>query len=130
MSIIINKQSFGSVGFLVGANDVRVFQLDDGRIPFFEWLDGIKDQVTRARIETKLLRLAAGNPADSKSVGAGIIELRLHFGNGYRVYYGKDAGRLIILLVGGCKHGQSKDIKLARKYWAVYKGIGKYEKNS
>lgn len=54
---------------------------------------------------------------DSKSVGAGVVELRINFGSGYRIYYGKDGTKLIILLVGGSKHTQTNDIKKAQKHW-------------
>lgn len=61
-----------------------------------------------------------GNMGDSKPVGAGVIELRINFGPGYRIYYGKDGTKLIILLVGGSKHAQANDIKRAQKYWINY----------
>jgi putative addiction module killer protein len=61
-----------------------------------------------------------GNLGDSKSVGDGVQELRMHFGAGYRVYYGRDGDTIIILLGGGSKRGQSRDIKAAKERWANY----------
>lgn len=89
--------------------------------PFGEWLDSLKDRKARAKIFTRLDRLALGNPGDCKSIGAGLSELRIDFGPGYRVYFGQDGEILIILLCGGDKDSQDKDIIVAKEYWADYK---------
>ncbi len=80
---------------------------------FAKWLDALKDIRARARILVRIERLAAGNPGDVKSVGGGISELRIDYGPGYRVYYKKQGRQVVILLAGGDKRTQSKDIKTA-----------------
>lgn len=77
------------------------------------WLDGLRDLRARARVQARLERLAGGNPGDVEGVGEGVSELRINYGPGYRVYF-KQQGRLtIILLAGGDKRTQAKDIKIA-----------------
>ena len=80
---------------------------------FAKWLDGLRDIRARARILVRIERLAAGNPGDVKAVGEGVSELRINYGPGYRVYYKKQGQKVIILLPGGDKSTQSKDIKTA-----------------
>jgi len=80
---------------------------------FVKWLDALKDIRARARILVRIERLAAGNPGDVKPVGGGVSELRIDYGPGYRVYYKKHGRQVVILLAGGDKHTQSKDIKTA-----------------
>ena len=80
---------------------------------FANWLDALKDIRARARILVRIERLAAGNPGDVKPVGGGISELRIDYGPGYRVYYKKKGRQVVILLAGGDKRTQSKDIKTA-----------------
>ncbi len=82
---------------------------------FRDWLDGLRDGKSRLRIHDRLRRLANGNAGDTKSVGDGVQELRLHFGSGYRVYYVWRDGVLIILLCGGDKGSQARDIAKAKK---------------
>jgi putative addiction module killer protein len=80
---------------------------------FAKWLDGLHDIRARARILVRIERLAAGNPGDVKSVGEGVSELRIDYGPGYRVYYKKQGQKVVILLVGGDKSTQAKNIKTA-----------------
>jgi len=80
---------------------------------FAEWLDGLGDVRARARVLVRIERLAAGNPGDVKAVGEGVSELRIDYGPGYRVYYKKLGNKLVILLAGGDKNTQEKDIKIA-----------------
>ena len=80
---------------------------------FAKWLDGLNDIRARARIQVRIERLAAGNPGDVKAVGEGVSELRIDYGPGYRVYYRKRGQNVVILLAGGEKSTQSKDIKTA-----------------
>lgn len=82
---------------------------------FRDWLDGLRDRNARLRIDDRLRRLASGNVGDTKSVGDGVQELRLHFGPGYRIYYVWLDGVLVILLTGGDKSSQSRDIVLAKR---------------
>ncbi|MFM9969852.1 MAG: type II toxin-antitoxin system RelE/ParE family toxin [Burkholderiales bacterium] len=80
---------------------------------FVQWLDGLRDIQARARIQIRIERLAAGNPGDVEAVGEGVSELRIDYGPGYRVYYKKRGQELILLLAGGDKSTQAKDIKAA-----------------
>jgi putative addiction module killer protein len=98
-----------------------IYADSDGKEPFTEWLESIKDRKTRNRIYTRLDRLEVGNPGDYRHLEDGVFELRLHFGPGYRVYYGEDGPVVVILLMGGDKSTQSKDIKRALSFWKHYK---------
>jgi putative addiction module killer protein len=80
---------------------------------FAKWIDGLHDIRARARILARIERLASGNPGDVKAVGEGVSELRIDYGPGYRVYYKKQGQKIVILLAGGDKHTQAKDIKIA-----------------
>ncbi len=80
---------------------------------FVTWLDNLRDIRARARILVRIERLASGNPGDVKAVGKGVSELRINYGPGYRVYYMVQNRQIIILLLGGDKHAQSRDIKTA-----------------
>ena len=80
---------------------------------FVQWLDDLRDILARARVLARIERLAAGNPGDVESVGEGVSELRINYGPGYRVYFQKRGQELIILLAGGDKSTQTKDIKVA-----------------
>ena len=80
---------------------------------FARWLDDLRDLRARARIQVRIERLAAGNPGDVGPVGEGVSELRIDYGPGYRVYFKRYRRELIILLAGGDKSSQTKDIKAA-----------------
>lgn len=80
---------------------------------FAEWLDGLRDIQARARVQARIERLAAGNPGDVEPVGEGVSELRINYGPGYRVYFKQRGRELIILLAGGDKSTQARDIKAA-----------------
>jgi putative addiction module killer protein len=78
---------------------------------FAKWIDGLQDIRARARILVRIERLAAGNPGDVKPIGEGVSEMRIDYGPGYRVYFKKIGQKIVILLAGGDKNSQSKDIK-------------------
>ena len=80
---------------------------------FAKWLNGLRDIHAKARILARIERLILGNPGDIKLIGKGVSELRIHYGPGYRIYYKKQGQKIIILLAGGNKSTQSKDIKTA-----------------
>ena len=80
---------------------------------FVQWLDGLRDIQARARVQARIERLAIGNPCDVEPVGEGVSELRINYGPGYRVYFKKRGRELVILLAGGDKNTQAKDIKAA-----------------
>ena len=80
---------------------------------FAEWLDGLRDIRGRARVQARIERLAMGNPGDVRPVGEGVSELRIDYGPGYRVYFTRRGRELVILLAGGDKSTQAKDIRTA-----------------
>ena len=89
-------------------------------IPFSEWLASIKDARAVAIVRARLNRIRLGNFGDCKSVGDGVEELRIDFGPGYRIYYGREGSLLVVLLCGGSKRTQAKDILKAQRYWKEY----------
>lgn len=91
-----------------------------GKSPFGEWFSSM-DALAAAKVTTALLRIEAGNFSNVKGVGSGVYEYRIHFGPGYRIYFGKDGDRLVILLGGGSKKRQQRDIAEAIALWAEYK---------
>ncbi len=90
------------------------------RKPFKEWLDSL-DIVTRAKIRIRLDRARLGNLGRNRSVGEGVYELKIDYGPGYRVYYALNGKTVILLLLGGDKSTQKKDISLAKVYWKDHK---------
>jgi putative addiction module killer protein len=80
---------------------------------YVKWLDGLRDIRARARVLARVERLAAGNPGDAEPVGEGVSELRINYGPGYRVYYKQQGRELVILLAGGDKSSQPRDIQSA-----------------
>jgi putative addiction module killer protein len=90
---------------------VRVEKTDE----YVEWIDTLKDQAGRARILVRVERLIAGNPGQHRNLTDGVSELKVDFGPGYRVYYTQRGSHLLLLLVGGDKATQQKDIQLAIK---------------
>src|SRR5262245_24050623 len=91
-----------------------------GSSPFAVWFGGL-DATAAAKVTTAINRLALGNFSNVKGVGAGVFEHRIDFGPGYRVYFGKDGDTLVILLAGGTKKRQGRDITTAHKRWSEYK---------
>ncbi len=98
------------------------YQTQDGRKPFDRWFKELRDKKGRSVIATRLERFEkTGNPGYWRALGEGLCELKIDFGPGYRVYYGEDGGVLVILLCGGDKDKQNKDIRKAREYWDDYR---------
>ena len=91
-----------------------------GRSPFGRWFDGL-DATAATRVRTVLARMEAGNLSNVRGVGSGVLEHRIHVGPGYRVYFGRDGDTLIVLLGGGTKVRQQRDIEDARELWQEYK---------
>ena len=102
--------------------EIREYETRDGRAPLQEWLFTLRDPQAESAISSRLKRLAFGHFGDSRFIGDGVFELRIHSGPGYRIYFGEDKGVLIILLCGGDKSTQSRDIKKAMIYWKDYRG--------
>jgi putative addiction module killer protein len=102
-----------------GSFEIREYT-KGGRSPFAEWFDDL-DAVTAARVDRYVRRLEAGNFGAAKPLRDGVFELRLDFGPGYRVYYGREGQTIIILLGGGSKRRQDADIAAAAERWKRYK---------
>ncbi len=105
----------------VDPRELRLYETSSGACPFEDWLDALRDARGRARIRVRLDRIEQGNLGDCKSVGEGVRELRIDFGPGYRVYFAEDGPVIVLLLIGGNKSTQAKDIKTAKKYWNEYR---------
>ena len=101
--------------------DIREYLAWNGKCPFRDWLRSLKDVKARARIRARIIRIRLGNFGDCKSVGNGVSELRIDYGPGYRVYFCRVGQKIVLLLCGGSKRNQEKDIKLAKEYWYDYK---------
>jgi putative addiction module killer protein len=97
------------------------YQQDDGFEPLTEWLESLRDKVAQARIRVRLRQIQAGNFGDCKSVGDSVMELRIHVGAGYRVYFARHGKAVVLLLCGGDKSSQSTDIRQAKQFWAEWK---------
>ena len=97
------------------------YQEENGRSPFIEWITALRDKTAKARIASRMRQIESGNFGDSKPVGEGVTELRIHVGAGYRVYCGRYGQRSVILLCGGDKDSQTKDIARAKELWAEWK---------
>lgn len=100
---------------------IKLLETDEGKVPFEQWYDSLKDKVTKVRIRRRLDRVELGNFGDTESVGEGIFELRLHFGSGYRVYFARVGNTIIVLIGGGDKSSQNTDIAQAKALWRIYK---------
>lgn len=99
---------------------IVIYANQHGYEPFAEWMDDLSDQQGKRRILQRLRRLEQGNYGDVAPIGDGLSELRMFFGSGYRVYFGEDAENIVIVLCGGDKSTQEKDIQNAKAYWKEY----------
>lgn len=97
--------------------DIRDYTTPEGNDPFKDWVASLADRVARARVLARVQRMAAGNFGDCKPLDGGVWELRIDHGPGYRVYYARAGGRVILLLIGGDKRKQKADIANAIDYW-------------
>jgi len=101
--------------------EILRYQAEDGSQPFSEWLASIEDKSAQAKIRIRLRRLESGLFGDCKAVGDGVLELREHLGSGWRVYFGRHGRSVVVLLLGGSKRSQARDISLAKELWADWK---------
>ena len=102
---------------LVLEREIKKLELQNGSIPFDEWFDSLGDWKMQAAVDARLTRVRAGNFGDCKSVGGGVFELRIQLGRGMRVYYGLMGQQVVILVGGGDKSTQTRDIRRAQKLW-------------
>ncbi len=100
---------------------IKLYVDSNGKTPFELWIASIQDVKSKARILQRIDRLRIGNFGDCKSVGSGVYELRIHFGPGFRVYFGLAGEAIVLLLCGGNKSTQRKDIINAHNSWKEYK---------
>ena len=100
--------------------EIRLYRTNAGTVPFSEWFDSLGDIKTQQRIDARLARMRLGNFGDAKAIGEGVHELRLDFGPGYRIYFGQEGRTIVILLCGGDKSSQQRDIKKAKQFWLNY----------
>ena len=105
---------------------VREYLTRNGISLYRRWLETL-DLSVRARLQARVLRFELGNLGDHKSIGDGVWEARLDFGAGYRLYFGKLGPSVVVLLAGGDKHSQVRDIGLAKRAWAAYLKETKHE---
>ena len=99
---------------------IRYYVAGDGRSPFEGWFSSL-DPTARAKVTIAVARLEQGNLSNVKSVGEGVLEYRINFGPGYRVYFGRDGDTAVILLTGGTKKRQQRNITAAIEMWADYR---------
>ena len=103
-----------------GVLELRYYLTAGGEGPFESWFDSL-DAAAAAKVSVALVRLGQGNTSNAKTVGEGVFEYRIDWGPGYRVYFGRDGETLVILLTGGTKQRQQRDIATAKELWADYK---------
>lgn len=103
--------------------DIDVYATDTGKLPYMDWENNLSEK-DRAIVTTRLVRIRQGNLGDCKIIkgGKGIHEIRINFGPGYRIYYGLKGKQIILLLCGGDKGSQKKDIQKAKVFWDDYLG--------
>ena len=100
--------------------EIRYYVASNGDEPFADWFAKL-EAVARAKVARAIARMEQGNLSNVKSVGGGVLEYRIDFGPGYRVYFGRDGDTLVILLTGGTKKRQQRDIDAAQGCWQDYK---------
>ena len=97
------------------------YKTSRGKSPFQKWLDGLRNKVAKVHILRCLDRLAIGHFSDRKHLDHGVYELRVHQGPGFRLYYGESNDGMVVMLMGGIKRTQTRDIAKAQSYWADFK---------
>ena len=106
---------------MANKKELRYYKTENGKMPFVDWLNQFRDYITRSRIERRLERMELGHYGDYKPLGDGVFELKLAFGPGYRVYFSEYDDFVVILLCGGDKSTQKRDINTAKQYWQELK---------
>lgn len=101
--------------------EIRHYITEDGKIPFQEWINSLKDMDAQNRINIRLNRLRLGLLGNINCIAEGVHELKVDYGPGYRVYFANEGDNIVILLCGGDKRTQKQDTKTAKFYWADYK---------
>src|SRR5580658_179559 len=112
---------------MVMERDIQKLQLENGRVAFDDWYRSLLDKKMRATVDIRLARVRLGNFGNHRHVGDGVSELKIDLGPGLRVYYGEHAGKVVLLLGGGDKSTQQRDINTAIKLWKQWKHFRKNE---
>ncbi|NET71054.1 MAG: type II toxin-antitoxin system RelE/ParE family toxin [Sphaerospermopsis sp. SIO1G2] len=100
--------------------EIQNYITPNGKSPFEEWLNSLRDRTARAKIKNRLKRVESGNLGNYRAVGEGVCELKIDYGPGYRIYFGQIGLKIILLLCGGDKSTQEQDILTAKEYWREY----------
>ena len=100
---------------------IEYFHTGDGRVPYEKWRQALGDIRTQAIVDVRTARLRAGNFGHCAPVGKGVLELKINYGPGYRIYFGLLGSHAVLLLAGGDKSTQKKDIHKAKTYWLEFK---------
>lgn len=101
--------------------EIRFYEDTSGKQPFRVWFDALRDKRTQAKIQARIDRVGLGNLGYCEPVGEGVMELKIDYGPGFRVYFAQLGSKLVILLCGGDKGSQPRDIKAAKEYWTDYR---------
>lgn len=101
--------------------EIDYYSTTSGKLPFREWFESLSDIKAKKAVDTRLTRLRRGNFGSCESIGMGVLELKIDYGPGYRIYFGRAGNRVVLLLCGGDKSTQQKDIRNAHHYWQDYK---------
>ena len=105
----------------VQPREIQRYVTPDGQVPFDNWFDSLRDSKTSTIIDKRLNRVILGNFGDCQSVGNGVFELRIDYGPGFRIYFGQVGTTIILLLCGGNKSTQDRDIRQSIEYWTNYR---------
>ena len=105
----------------VQPREIQRYVTVDGQVPFDNWYNSLRDSKISTIIDKRLNRVILGNLGDCQSVGEGVFELRIDYGPGFRIYFGQVGTTIIILLCGGDKSTQDRDIRQAIEYWTDYR---------
>lgn len=108
-----------SIGYM--KKELRIYRTVTGKQIFTDWLESLRDLTGRAQITNRLNRACLGNFGDCEPVGDGVYELRVHYGPGYRIYFSEQEDTILLLLIGGSKRTQKKDIKKAKEFWKEFR---------
>jgi putative addiction module killer protein len=101
--------------------ELHIYVTEEGRAPLSEWLASLRDIKALAKLRVRLDRVSLGNLGDCHGVGDGVQELRIDYGPGYQIYFGQVGSTIVLLLCGGDKNMQAKDIEQAKRYWNEYR---------
>lgn len=100
---------------------IEYYERPDERVPYLEWFNSLQSGPDKDVIRARLARVRLGNLGDCKPVGEGVLELRIHLGPGYRIYFAEIGRMVILLLTAGDKDDQRRDILQAKSYWAEFR---------